>query len=102
MRGVKRYAFRCCTWCVCFFLSFREGLIAKYDDLFGGESSGNEFSEQAQFGKRWGWYSSLYALAKGDIRRFDEITKLPVHQSLTFLTFEKQKTEIEMKMINKK
>ena len=85
-----------------FFLSFRQGVINKYSDLFGGESAGSEYSEQAQFGQRWGWYSSIYALAKGDIRRFNEVTKLPIYQSLTFLTFEKQKGEIEMKMINKK
>jgi len=84
-----------------FFLSFRERVIEKYADLFGGESGGNEYSEQSQFGKRWGWYPSIYALSQGDVRRFDEITKLPINQSLTYLTFEKQKLEIEAKMIKR-
>jgi len=81
-----------------FFLAFRERIIEKYDGLFSGESA-DGYSEQAQFGKRWGWYSSIYALAQGDVRRFDEIAKLPINQCLTFLTFEKQKNELEMKMI---
>jgi hypothetical protein len=85
-----------------FFLHFRQRLVEKYDKLFGGESGAAEYSEQAQFGKRWGWYSSIYALAQGNVRRFDEVSKLPITQSLTWLTFEKEKTEIEMKLINKK
>lgn len=83
------------------FLHFRERLIEKYDKLFGNESGSAEYSDQAQFGKRWGWYSSIYALAQGNVRRFDEVSKLPITQSLTWLTFEKEKTEIEMKLINK-
>ena len=85
-----------------FFLQFRERLIKQYDKLFGEESGSAEYSEQAQFGKRWGWYSSIYALAQGNVGRFDEVSKLPIHQSLTYLSFEKEKTDIEMKLINKR
>jgi hypothetical protein len=81
-------------------LDFRSRIIEKYDGLFGTEQA-DEFSETAQFGKRWGWYSSIYALSQGDVRRFDEITQLPINQCLTFLSFEKQKNELEIKMINK-
>ena len=70
--------------------------------LFGGESGGNEYSEQAQFGKRWQWYSSIYAASQGDILRFDAVTELSIHSFLTYLTFEKQKLDLETKMINKK
>ena len=84
-----------------FFLSFRERINEEYPDLFGGESADSEFDEQAQFGKRWGWYSSIYALAQGDVRRFDQISRLPLRQCLTYLTFEKQKSDIELKMIKR-
>ena len=33
------------------------------------------------------------------IRRFDEVTALGLHQCLTFLTFEQQKSRIEVKSI---
>ena len=77
--------------CGGFFLSFRERIIEEYPDLFGGESASEGFDEQAQFGARWGWYSSIYALAKGDIGRFDEVSQLPLRKCLTYLVFEKQK-----------
>lgn len=83
-------------------MGFRERLSEQYDALFGGESGGSEYSEQAQFGKRWGWYSSIYAAAQSDILRFDAVTELPIHKFLTYLTFEKQKLDLETKMINKK
>jgi len=69
--------------------------------LFGGESADDGFNDEAQFGKRWGWYSSIYALAQGDVRRFDSISKLPLRQCLTYLTFEKQKSDLEMKLIKR-
>ena len=56
----------------------------------------------AQFGVKYGWYSSLYALAKSDIRRFEDITKLNMHECLMFLTFEKEKNKLEASNIKKK
>jgi hypothetical protein len=85
-----------------FFYTLGNDLLKSTINYLEGESGGAEYSDQAQFGKRWGWYSSIYALAQGNVRRFDEVSKLPITQSLTWLTFEKEKTEIEMKLINKK
>ncbi len=48
-----------------------------------------------QFAKRWGWYQSIYAIAQGDITRFDEVTNYKLTKCLTYLVFEKQKTDIE-------
>ncbi len=39
------------------------------------------------------------ALAEGDVRRIDEVTKLPLHQCLMFLEFVKEKNELENKLI---
>ena len=75
--------------------------IEKYTDLFGEQSGDSDYSASAQFGKRWGWYSSIYALAQGDIIQFDRITELPINQCLTYLTFEKQKNQIESDLIKK-
>jgi hypothetical protein len=81
-------------------LAFRERVTASYADLFGGEES-NEYSKQGQFSKQWGWYATIYQLAKGDIRQFAEITQLQLHECLHFLTFEKQKQEVENDLIKK-
>jgi hypothetical protein len=87
-------------------LEFRKRIIDSYAYLFGAadkdeQEDGNEFSEQAQFGKQWGWYQSIYALAQGDVTRFDTVTGYRLTQCLTYLTFEKQKQEIEQRQLNK-
>ena len=55
----------------------------------------NQFSERHQFGKNWGWYSSIYGLASNDITKFDEVTGYKLTKCLTYLSFVKQKNEIE-------
>ena len=87
-----------------FFLSFRDGISASYLELYtesDEEGEQHNVSAQGGFGAKWGWYQSIYGLAQGDVRRFDEITALPLHQCLTFLAFEKEKNEIEAAMIKK-
>jgi len=84
-----------------FFLEFRERVIKQYSDLFGAEEEQNPYSESVQFGKRWGWYQSIYQLAKGDITKFDAVTEQGLFKALTLLTFEKQKASIEVKQLKK-
>ncbi len=87
-----------------FFLDFRTRIIGGFSALFGEgdeEDEQNDYSETAQFAKQWGWYQSIYAAAKGNILEFDRVTKQPHVKTLTFLTFEKQKTEIEIRQIKK-
>jgi hypothetical protein len=87
-------------------LDFRKRLSKQFAFIFGNgdeeESQSNDFSERTQFAKNWGWYNSIYALAKGDVTRFDEVTKLGVRKCLTYLTYERQKNEIEQRELNKK
>ena len=86
-----------------FFISFRDGISESYVELYTESSEGGEHnvSSEGNFGAKWGWYQSIYGLAQGDVRRFDEITALPLHQCLTFLAFEKEKNELEAAMIKK-
>ena len=82
-------------------MEFRTGLIEKYDELSG--SGGNKnLDAVSQFTKKWGWYQSIYGLAKGDIRRFEDITKLGVHECFMMLSFMKDKSELEAKQIKNK
>ncbi len=75
--------------------------MSNYDELFGS-GGGNTLTRVSQFGTKWGWYSSVYALAQSDIRRFEDITKLKMHECLLFLTFEKEKQDIEASNIKNK
>jgi hypothetical protein len=87
--------------CYCFFLQFRQRIIESYDSLFGEGHGGTEYSATANFGQKWGWYSSIYAIAQGDLNRFDKVTRLPINQCLTYLTFEKEKNKIEADLIKR-
>ena len=81
-------------------MEFRSRLIEGYDGLFGG--GGNDSLDAiSSFGKKWGWYQSVYTLAKGDVRRFEDISELNIHTCFTMLTFEKEKNELEAKQIKK-
>ena len=64
-----------------FFLSFRERVVESYDSLFGG-SSEQGLDSTSNFGTKWGWYQSIYAIAQGDVTKFKNITKLPLFQCL--------------------
>ena len=86
-----------------FFLSFRDRVIKDYPSLFGDGSEENErdFSSKGQFAKKWGFYSSIYAIAQGKLGDFDEVTSMGLFKCLTYLTFEKEKKEIEQQELNK-
>ena len=84
-----------------FFAKFRLGVTERYEQLFTG-GNGETTTLSAGFGKKWGWYSSIYALAQGDIERFEGITSLELDQCLTMLTFMKEKNEVEAQQIKNK
>jgi hypothetical protein len=81
-------------------LDFAQRLRERFEPLYT-ERSGTVGSSEASFGKKWGWYQSIYAAAQGDILRFNSVTKLPITTLMTWLMFEKEKTEIEIKNIRK-
>ena len=85
-----------------FFLRFRQGVVESYPELYTEQSdTGGDLSAQANFGAKWGWYQSIYGLAGGDVLKFDAVTELPIFKCLNFLTFDKEKNEIEAAMIKK-
>ena len=95
-----------CLGATVFFLQFRKRLVSGYPELFGEADSDeqgnvNDFSETTQFSKRWGWYQSLYGIAKGELAKFDEVARYRLTKCLTYLTFEKQKAEIEQRQFDK-
>ena len=85
-----------------FFYNLGKELSNGYDTLFTGTTAERGYTKADIFNSKWGWYSSIYALANGDITRFEDITKLNVNQSFTMLSFMKEKTEIEQQQIKSK
>jgi hypothetical protein len=91
-----------------FFLDFRKRVIKRYPKLYGDGTNKDEegrildFDARTQFGKKWGWYSSIYGLAKGDLTKYDEVTKYGLFKCLTYLSFEAEKNEIEVMELKKK
>tara|TARA_R110000796_G_scaffold225990_1_gene342456 strand:- start:477 stop:731 length:255 start_codon:yes stop_codon:yes gene_type:complete len=79
-------------------VEFRTGLVGSYDELFG-QGGGPNLDAASNFTNKWGWYNSIYGLAKGDITRFENITKLNVHECFMMLSFMKDKAEAESKKI---
>ena len=89
-----------------FFLEFRKRIVSSYNELFTTrdeeeQNNFSDFTERGQFNKTWGWYGSIYAIAKGDATKFDEVTRLRLTKCLTYLTFEKQKNQIEHNELRK-
>ena len=77
----------------CFFLSFNERLVELFPEIF--ESSGDTTRGEQSFAKKWGNYAQLYQISQGDIRRFETITKYKLFKCLTFLAYEKEKSDLE-------
>ena len=84
-----------------FFLQFNERIAESYPELFG-EGGGEGTDDRSNFGRKWGSYQEIYTLAQGDVRRFNEVTKLSLHSCLMYLAFEKEKIEFENRMIKQK
>ena len=83
-----------------FFFDFAQRLRDRFDGLYT-ERSGTIGASEESFGKKWGWYQSIYAAAQGNILNFEYVTKLPITTLMTWLLFEKEKTQIEMNNIKR-
>ena len=84
------------------FFLFNERLVERYPSVYGQTGDGGSgLSAEEAFTKQWGWYSPIYAVAGGDLLKFDEVLELELNTFLTFLSFEAQKNEIEISKIKK-
>ena len=74
-----------------FFYDFVQRLIKRYDGLFDEDAGEDEVkhSSAGNFNKKWGGYVSIAVLAGNNITRFEEVTRLNVHECLTFLSYKK-------------
>ena len=77
----------------CFFLPFRDEIIAKYSSLY--EGSGESSARRKAFSGRWGWYSGYLTLAERNNITIEEATAIPLHSAMTLLSYEVEKSELE-------
>ena len=83
-------------------MEFKDGVVRSFPELFENRTQGEaDFGAVANFGAKWGWYQSIFALASGDIERFQNITKLGALKCLTMLAFMKERAELEAEQIKK-
>lgn len=68
-----------------------------YPELFteSNEGGNDRYSARGAFQKTWGGYEETYHLAQGDIRRFDEISELPLHKCYLYLAHNVSKNKLE-------
>lgn len=76
-----------------FFSSYLSGLIQRYPEIFEGDGTTSQY--QANFGKKWKAYATIYELAEGNIERFDSVVEQPLEKCLLFLSFKADKALLE-------
>ena len=81
-----------------FFVEFKKRTHSTYPSLFSRRNE-EKFDAKANFGSKWGWYSSFYSLAKEDVTKFEKIERLNLSTCLTWLSFVKEKSELEKQQI---
>lgn len=83
-------------------MQFKQRLTADFPDLFGEDSYEGDITEgERRFKDENGWYNSIYVLAGGVFKDFDEVECKPIYSSLRFLSYEKKRVELENKRIEK-
>jgi hypothetical protein len=72
-----------------FFLSFRQRIVNDFAIIFDRSASGNEDAIASEsHSEKWGWYGVMYRLTNADISKLDAITRLPLLECLTWLSYE--------------
>ena len=72
-----------------FFVSFQQSIIKNYGIIFDTTASGNEDAIASEsFADKWSWFGVMYRLTNADISKLDAITRLPLLECLTWLSYE--------------
>ena len=80
---------------VFFFVEFRQRVVGSYDGLFQQGDTGGTFTSEGGFNAKWSWYQSFFEASQGDIRRFEDISKLRLHKVLMYLEYITEKATLE-------
>jgi hypothetical protein len=64
-----------------FFLDYKKRLLENFAAIFG------EGGDRKTLASEWGWYHTLSQMAENDIEKMERITRLPITQILTHLSY---------------
>jgi hypothetical protein len=77
-------------------LDFRSGIVQDFKIVFGETNTeDNEGFGDESFAERWGWFGVMYRLTNGEIVNLERITKLPLLECLTWLSYETDLNETQ-------
>jgi hypothetical protein len=86
-------------WISEFFFEFTKRLIDLYPDLYDAgdneHTQDSKFDSSSNFGRKWGLYGTIATLAGNDPTKFDSVTRLNVHECLTYLSYKRDLTILE-------
>jgi len=80
-------------WSDVFFSSYLNGLVPRYPEIFDGDGITSQY--QANFGKKWKAYATIFELAEGNIERIDSVVQQPLEKCLLYLAFKQDKAVLE-------
>ena len=86
-------------------MEFNKRVANAYPELFErGDGGGAVQSddEESIYQHNWGGYDEIFCLAQGDIRRFDEVTALPLHTCYMYLANNREKHRLENNRIKRR
>jgi len=82
-----------------FFFDFVRRITDLYPELY--ESDSDDEIGNGDFGKEWGWYASIDAVAGGDLRKHEAVVAINVHTFLYHLTYLKVKARNEKRYLKR-
>ncbi len=82
-----------------FFFEFAERITESYPEIYNG--GGSEAGTSGYF-EKWGWYSTIDALAKGKIWKYDYVFNLNIHEMHVFLAHKIDKDKLKARLRAKK
>ena len=82
-----------------FFIKFKNRTHERYPSLFKERIESDYPTSEQGFSNKWGWYASLFSLSQGKITEYEKVEKLNLDTCLTFLSFIKEKNQLERQQI---
>ena len=82
-----------------FFFEFAERVVQSYPEIYNG--GGSEKGTSGYF-EEWGWFSTIYSLAKGKPWKMEFVLKMPVGEMHYFLAHKISLSKLKARLRAKK
>ncbi|QDP49367.1 MAG: hypothetical protein GOVbin2669_36 [Prokaryotic dsDNA virus sp.] len=75
------------------YVEFRNNIYKEFEELFTIKTEELGVNSYNNLGEKWGWYNHIYILANENILNINKVTKLPVYECLTFMSYKQDLNE---------